>query len=250
MEDYDESPIVIDGFSSVQAIRRAQKRTDPRSAATAGETPENKAEGRDGKRAGAKIDHTVLPQKHEVVCYECDYIFMVSGRIQDTMCPKCHRSLRMEDLTINSKWSESIRTIGTVNIKAGTVLEGAEIRARDIILAGNAENGIIRAGRRLELHMGAKFNIAKTRMRDLIISKDADFSIPATVSLRNLEVGGTLKARIFADGVVVIKQGGILDGEVHTPRLVVEDGGGLKAQVVSGISRDRPSSRTRAGSEK
>jgi len=244
MEDYDESPIVIDGYSSVQAIRRSQKRTDARPPVAQRALPSRQDEGKSGKQAGAKIDHTVIPQKHEVVCYECEYVFMVSGSIKDTMCPKCHRSLRMEDLAIDGKWTESIRTIGTVNIKAETILEGAEIRARDIILAGNAENGIIRAGRKLELHKGAKFNIAKTRMMDLVIRKGADFAIPATISLRNLEVEGTLKARVFADGVVVIKRGAILDGELHTPHLVVEDGGGLKAQVVSGIRKDKAPERT------
>ncbi|MDD4871600.1 MAG: polymer-forming cytoskeletal protein, partial [Kiritimatiellae bacterium] len=224
MEDYDERPIVIDGFSSVQAIRRAQKRTESRHSKKSAEIPDQQTENTHAKKSGVRIDHTVIPQKHEIACYECDYIFMISGRIQDTICPKCHKPLRMTNHVINNECTESVRTIGTIEVKAEGVLNGAEIRARDIILAGNAENGSIRAGRRLELCKGARFNIKKTRMKDLMIRKGGEFVIPSTISCRNLEVEGILKTRIFADGMVTIKRGGILDGELHTPHLVVEDG--------------------------
>jgi hypothetical protein len=239
MEDYDERPIVIDGFSSVQAIRRAQRRTDSKSSKTPDETQDQHKDNVRSKKSGVRIDHTVIPQKYEIVCYECDYLFMISGRIQDTICPKCHRPLKMTDHIIHGEWTESVRTIGTIDVKAGGVLNGAELRARDIILAGNAENGIIRAGRRLELCKGARFNIAKTRMKDLVVRKGGEFIIPSTISCRNIEVEGTLKTRIFADGMVTIKKGGILDGELHTPHLIVEDGGGLEAEVVIGIGKNR-----------
>ena len=72
-------------------------------------------------------------------------------------------------------------------------------------------------------------------MKDLCIRKGGEFEISSTISCRDLDLEGKLKARIFADGMVRIKCGGILDGELHTPHLVVEDGGGLAAKVVIGI---------------
>jgi len=239
MEDFEEHPIVIDGFSSVQAIRRAQRRTETDTPGRSGGKPDQQKENGHAKKAGARIDHTVIPGKHEIICYECDYLFMLAGRIQDTMCPKCHKPLKVTDHVIDGEWAESLRTIGTINIKEGAVLNGSELRARDIILAGNAENGIIRAGRRLELCKGARLNMAKTRMKDVFVRKGGEFEFSSTITLRDLEIEGSLKARIFADGLVIIKNGGTLDGELHTPHLVVEDGGGLKARVVIGIGKNR-----------
>jgi len=241
MEDFDEHPIVINGFNSVQAIRRAERRTASETSKKHGNKPDLLIETAQEKKSGARIDHTVIPKKYEITCYECDYFFMVSGRIQDTMCPKCHKTLKVLDQTINGEWTESIRSIGTVELKEAAVLNGAEIRARDIILAGNAENGVIRAGRRLDLCKGARVNMAKTRMKDLCIRKGGEFDISTTISCRDLELEGKLKARIFADGIVRIKRGGILDGELHTPHLVVEDGGGLAAKVVIGIGGNKKS---------
>jgi len=239
VEDYDESPIVIDGYSSVQAIRRAQKRAVHQASKTPDHAPDAQTEHAHKKKPGTRIDHTVIPQKHEVVCYECEYPFMMAGRIQDTMCPKCHKQLRMTDHIINGEWTEAVKTIGIIDFKAGGILKGAELRARDIILAGNAEDGSLKAGRKLELCKGARFNIAKVRMKDLVIRKGGDFAIKSAISCRNLEVEGALKARIFAEGIVTIKRGGVLDGELHTPHLSVEEGGGLKAAVVIGIGKDR-----------
>lgn len=239
MEDFDERPIVIDGYNSVRAIRRAQRRNASESSRKSINKPDQKEETVQNKKSGARINHTVIPKKHEITCYECDYYFMVSGRIQDTMCPKCHKNLKAIDHTINGEWTDSVRTIGTVELKAEAVLNGAEIRARDIILEGNAEKGTIRAGRRLELRKGARLNMARTRMKDLCVMKGGEFELSSTITCRDLEIEGTLKARIFADGMVRIKCGGILDGELHTPHLIVEDGGGLEAKVVIGIGKKK-----------
>lgn len=244
MEDYDERPIVIDGYSSVQAIRRSQKRPGGIDASETGETPDGRREPPRSSKAGARIDHTVMPPRHEIACCECDYVFIMAGRITDTMCPKCHRQLKVTDHVIKSEWTEPIRTLGIIDIREDGVINGVELRGRDIILAGNAEKGIIRAGRRLELCKGARFNVAKMKMKDLLIRKGAEFEIQSTISCRNLEVEGFLKTRIFADGIVTIRQGGVLDGELHTPHLVVEDGGGLEAAVVIGVGKGRAATRS------
>ncbi len=243
MEDFEEHPIVIDGYNSVRAIRRAQRRTESEASRKSGRKSEQTRSTAPEKKPGARIGHTVIPRKHEITCYECDYFFMVSGHIQDTMCPKCHKNLKVLDQTINSEWTDPVKTIGIVTLKEEAVLKGAEIRARDVIVAGNAEDGIIRAGRRLELCKGARINMSKTRMRDLCIRKGGDFEIATTISCRDLELEGRLKARVFADGMVRIKRGGYLDGELHTPHFVVEDGGGLAAKVVIGIGGDKTGSR-------
>lgn len=238
MSDFDESPPMIDGFSSVRAIRRAQKKkkkTAGGAEGTGDSSPEPVEGGND--RPPVHIDHTVLPDKHEVICYECDYAFVMPGRIQDTLCPKCHRPLKTRHFVIDAEWTETIKTIGTVELKPTAVLNGAEIRARDVILEGNAENGSIRALRRLELCPGARFTIARVKMRDLVVRTGGVFDIPAVIACRDLEVEGTLTAKIFADGVARVRNGGCLNGELHVPHLIMEDGCRVTARLVVGLGK-------------
>jgi hypothetical protein len=45
---------------------------------------------------------------------------------------------------------------------------------------------------------------------------------------RDVEIACTLRANLHATGVVTIRIGGLLEGELHGGHLVVEDGGGLR----------------------
>lgn len=244
MRDYGKVG-VIDGFTSVQAVRRAGRRskgsrTRPsRSKLPAVEAkPEKKEKKKIRSKPATRIGHTVIPAKHEIVCYECGYTFTLQGRIHKPLCPKCHEFLDMTDHTIDSEWTKTIKTIGTVELKAEGVLKGAELIARDVILAGDAKDGAIRACRRLELCPGARFDIANVRMRDLVIRSGGKFTLRRKIVCRDLEIEGNFNARVYTEGIVTVKTGGFLLGEVHGPHLIVEEGGGLKAKVVVGIRKE------------
>lgn len=228
---------MIDGFTSVQAVRRAAGRTGDARKRPSHTTPpareKNRQEDKKTRKRAARIGHTVIPAKYEIVCYECGYTFKLSGRVYNTICPKCHKRLKTLDYTIDREWAAEIKTIGTIEIKAGGVLKGAELTARDVILAGNAEEGTI-ACRRLELCPGARFDIATVKIRDLLIRSGGNFIITRKFACKNLEVEGQLKGRIFTDGIVTIRPGGFLRGELHGQHLVVQEGGGLKAKVAVG----------------
>ena len=135
------------------------------------------------------------------------------------------------DYVIDKEWFQPVRTIGAVEIVPGGVLRGTDVVAGDITLAGSAEFGGINAGRRLELLPTARFDISRFKVKDLIVRPGGDFIFAQAVNCRNVEIEGKLNAILFAEGWVVIRAGGVLQGEVDCAHLVVEEGGGLEAQV-------------------
>ncbi|MBN1269279.1 MAG: polymer-forming cytoskeletal protein [Kiritimatiellae bacterium] len=219
----------VDGYTAVRAAAHASKRErkpPAKSADQPGQKPEHKT------AAGAQhYGRTALPTKHEIVCYECDYVFHLTGRAQSTFCPKCRAVLDLIDYTIEDEWTETLKTAGKITLAVKGVLKSGELYANDIVICGTVEAGTVHAVRRLEIGPGAVFPEDNVTARDVTVAPGAAVTLKQKAHFRNVEVAGELKAKIYASGVVSVRPGGCLQGEVHSEHLVVDDGGGLKAKM-------------------
>jgi cytoskeletal protein CcmA (bactofilin family) len=65
----------------------------------------------------------------------------------------------------------------------------------------------------------------------LRIAPGAQFKFKHDARYRNVEILGALTAKLDATGVITVKAGGLLEGDIRAQRLVVEEGGGLKATL-------------------
>lgn len=237
-------PNVIDGFASVQAVRRSGKRSaDARTRPSRSKLPvleeaeSSKKEKKTAERSGARIGQTAVPEKHDIVCYECSYAFVLSGKIGTTICPKCHKSLNVGDHKVAKKASLTVKTIGAVEVTPeGELTEGSDIVARHMIIAGDVRNARIKCTGRIELCGGAQMDVKNVATKDLLVRTGCRIVISRKFECRDLEVLGDLKAKVRVTGTATIRPGGTLRGEVYTPHLVVEDGGGLSASVFAGIT--------------
>ena len=229
-----KSPTVIDGLSSVRAVRRkggsqaARTRRTPTHLPAQNRKPSAQAEP---LSAVARIGHTVIPQKHDIVCYECGYAFTLPGKIKDTYCPKCRKILKVENFTIEGEWTRDLKTIGTIEIRPGAVVRDASLVALRIRLAGDIERASVPWCRTLDLLPGARFDLGTLALRDLNIAEGATIRLKRKVTCRNLEVRGTLRAPVYPSGCLRIMPGGMFGGEFHGSRLIVEDGGAMSAKV-------------------
>lgn len=236
-------PNIIDGFSSVQAVRHSSKtktgfKSRPsRTTLPALEKGPAEPHAADIKPA-ARIARSTMPDKFDIVCYECEYHFGMQGMVDDTICPKCHKKLTAENVVIDKECTEPVRTIGIVEITPSGVIKGTEITARNILLAGNAEEGIITAYNVLELSSGARFNVRKTRIFNMVIRKECKIRFDIKVSCNNLTVAGEINGYVDCSGKVVIEESGFLKGKIVGPHLIIKEGGGLKAQLNVGIRRN------------
>ena len=235
---------VIDGLASVEAVRRSARRpAGPRFQPSRTTLPalENPREGAPAQRKTAsRIGHSAIPVRHEIVCYMCRYVFVVQGRIAKTVCPKCHEWLNYQDYVIDGEWTENITTIGRIEVAPAGIVRNAALLGREISLAGNIEEGSAEAFERLDLWPGARMDLSRLTFRDLLVRREGRFILKGKILCRNVEVEGTLKAKIVAEGVLTVRAGGVLQGDVRTAHLVVEDGAGLKASLNVGPGALKP----------
>lgn len=220
----------LDSYATIRAIARSKSAPSaPASASGEPVTPEETAH--DTSKPGARVARTTVPVKHQIDCYECGYRFQLHGRAKTAHCPKCRALLDLSDHVIDTEWADTVKTAGTIRLASTGVLKNGDLIGADVVLEGIIEGGRARALRTLELGAGAIFSEKAVSGPDLRIASGADFKFKQDAKYRNVEVLGTFRARLEATGMVTVRPGGLLEGEVRTEHLVVEDGGGLKAQL-------------------
>ena len=222
----------LDAYATIRAVART-KSTPVSSPTTPGTKTDAASDvsSTDLQRLGARVARTAVPVKHLIECYECSYKFQMHGRATSTHCPKCRALLDLTDHTIETDWEETIKTAGTIRLTPTGVLKGGNLVGADVIVEGIIEGGRARALRLLELGAGAIFSEKAVSAPDLRIAPGAKFKFKREAAYHNVEILGTLHAKLDATGVVMVKAGGLLEGEVRAGHLIVEEGGGLRAAL-------------------
>jgi len=220
----------LDGYATIRAVARTKSMPGSSPPASKADAATDNPPA-DLARPGARVASTAVPVKHLIECYECSYKFQMHGRATSTHCPKCRALLDLTDHTIDSEWAETIKTAGTIRLTPTGVLKGGDLVGAVVIVEGIIEGGRVRALRLLELGVGAIFSEKAISAPDLRIAQGADFSFKQEGRYRNVEVLGTLNAKLDAKGVITVKAGGLMQGDIRAEHLVVEDGGGLKARL-------------------
>lgn len=227
----------LDSYATIRAVAR----TKPLPGAPAGDDAAPADAAADLQKPGARVARTTVPVKHAIECYECSYKFQVHGRATTTHCPKCRVLLDFKDYLIDSEWVETIKTAGTIRLTATGVLKSGDLIGAEVIIEGIIEGGRARALRTIELGAGAIFSEKAVSAPDLRIAPGAEFKFKQEARYRNVEIFGALQAKLESTGIIVVKPGGLLEGEVQAQHLVVEEGGGLKAMLrIAPKSEDVP----------
>lgn len=239
-----KDPKVIDGFSSVQAVKRTGRtQSDAKLRHSSTRLPEAEARTKAKEKpapaaaapnAGAKIGHTAIPLKHEMVCYECLYAFTVSGKVHYAFCPKCKRNLDMSDHTLEGEWTTDVRTMGSIEIKPGCTVSGVLLLAQVIVVAGDVSGATLQATRRIELAPGGRVSWAKATMKDLLVRPGSELILQDPLLARTIDIAGSLSGHVRAEDLTTIRATGIFQGELYSPRLRVEDGAAIRATLFLG----------------
>jgi cytoskeletal protein CcmA (bactofilin family) len=172
-----------------------------------------------------------MPTRHEIVCYECGFVFHQAGRIQAAVCAKCHAKLSFLDVTIKREWEDIIHTAGTVTIAPEGIITGGEIVAGKVVLQGQVKGGMVKAMKSLTLSPGVTYNEKHTQTRDLILQAGAELTLKQPATFRDAEVAGRIEGNLVFQGRLLIHSGGSVYGEIQVQHLAVEEGGGLCAEV-------------------
>jgi len=222
---------MIDGFSSVQALRRLDGKASPRAKPPEGSAPDESTAAAPATPKPTTFGHTAMPTRHDLICYSCGYTFVVTGRLDKVICPKCRTQLETGDQYIDGDWSGTLKTVGRVYINSGATVSSSSIVAMDIRVAGICRNTRLEPTRHLELDSGAQVELDKLGKQRLIIIADAKLTFDEPLRCRSLEIRGELQADARPAERAEIHPGGMFRGILHAPRLIVHEGAGLKAHL-------------------
>jgi cytoskeletal protein CcmA (bactofilin family) len=226
-----DSPGMIDGFMSVQAVRRKGENGTAHKPTEAPPPPEEIRHRSVSTQKASGIGHTALPSRHALICYSCEYSFVVTGSLDKVFCPKCREQLETGDHLIEGEWREDIRTVGKVHIKQGATVLGATIVATDVVIGGNCDNATLNPTRRIELETGASVPPSVLDKHNILIREGARLAFETILRCKNLDIHGELQADAIPTGTVTVHPGGMFRGKLKTPHLTVHDGGGLSAML-------------------
>lgn len=217
---------IVNGLATVRAIRRAggQEESEVRPAPAAAAPP--------GGVIGSRIGRTVLPEQREHVCYSCGYAFKTAGLVRQIVCPKCRLALDTSDYTLEgAAWAEDMRTLGTVRIPPEATVAGGAIVATEVVVEGGLAGGEVTASKAVTVRAGARVDFARLKTGRLVIAEGASFVLEGELCFRSLDVRGALEANVRASERVSVGPAGSLRGMVRAPRLVVEDGAEVQAEL-------------------
>ena len=225
----------IDGFTSVQAVRRSLERT--KNTQVSSTSKESTGHG-EGGAYHARLARTSVPPRYNIQCYECGFSFVHTGILKDTLCPRCHVMLDASYHKIETECPGVIKTIGIVELNIACGSE-TTIVAGELILYADASSASLQVQRKLEVYPGGNFFVANTSASHIIIRNGAHLLLNGILKCSTLTVQGTVEGELNCNGLVIIERGGLITGSLICPRLSVQDGGGLLAKVSTGISQHR-----------
>lgn len=253
---------VIDGFSQVQAYKRAvakgasvtPARVKPEANANSSTNVGTASSAVGGVRtrvatAGARtmpsastatvtpvevtpmkaIGVTVAPKKRIVTCYSCGYSFTATGKLHVPYCPKCKLVLCVDDMIIDGEQTTDIQTIGDVVVKpTAQIKEGLTINGRSVTIGGDVSKcAAVLASEQIILETGAVFSSTVLEKTSVVVAAGAVVNVNEILKCARLTVFGRLSGNVHAKDVVTIMPGGYIVGDVSAQSLVMEFGAGL-----------------------
>ncbi|MGI5868062.1 MAG: hypothetical protein ACOX9C_01270 [Kiritimatiellia bacterium] len=250
-------PNIIDGFKSVQAMKRAAARAsvkpryhNPADKDAPADPPSAPADPPPAT-AARPGGHVVVPKKQLVICYACGYAHTLSGKVANPYCPKCRLVFKTEDVVVAGPHSEDIVTIGNVTIAPEAAFApGVKVTGQNILLDGDATPlASVVATESIEIGARAKFDPSVVNNLSGVVRIPAgnDIVLEARLSCAELEIFGTLRASVSVMKSARIHSGGALVGAFQGPTLFMEDGAGLFGEIdLSPAHRQEPPRPSRA----
>lgn len=226
---------VVDGFTTIRAAQEAAKHGVLKQPEPAAAPPAPGAPGSppaDPAKYGSRLGRTVLPSRTEIVCPGCGHAFELTGKNQQTICPKCRVRLVIQDWAIEGEWDRDITTSGTVTVKESGVVKAGVILANNLVLHGRIEGGDIRVTRQTQLHPGCAWPAAGIPTRDLWLGEGVEYTASEPgLQVRNAEILGVFRGALECAGKCTIRATGCIEGRLKAAHLEVEDGGGLVGEM-------------------
>ena len=164
----------------------------------------------------------------KVACHRCGQSHEVSGHARTTICPDCHCSIELRDLTFSSNASRPVDIRGRLTILPTGYLSNALIICGEAHIEGRI-SGTLFCETNLRLACTGRL-ICQMNALTITVDRDAKIEIAYPVKTGELVVHGHAIGD-FECGRIRIAKGGTIEGRVSARALVVDRGASLFAEM-------------------
>jgi cytoskeletal protein CcmA (bactofilin family)/Zn finger protein HypA/HybF involved in hydrogenase expression len=156
-------------------------------------------------------------------CFECTGKREIPKSATSTICPQCGAYIDIQDYRIVGVFSRSIRTRGNVVVTPKGDLSSNRVICTSADIQGLMRGSLICDG---NVHIKVKGKLTGSiQAKSVYIDKKCEVEFVRPIRAERVEVEGTISARIFSTGTVIIQQTGRFTGALFGRGFTVEKGG-------------------------
>ena len=171
----------------------------------------------------------------QIHCLYCNSSQSVSSFAKSGSCVQCGHYLDFRDVKIDTNFSKTIETHGTVTITKSGELASAKVSCSDALIAGKV-NGNLFCTNTARVRSKGRV-VGSIQARQLIVEKRADVEFVRPLHVGTVEINGKISARIFANSVTINKNGA-LEGSVTAKSIKIDRGGIFHGDLVIGQQKE------------
>ena len=181
----------------------------------------------------ARVSAFLAGQKtRDITCFDCGAVQTISSSSSSSICPHCSAYIDLTDFKINTTFSRTIQTQGTVTIGSKADVTSSKIACREASLEGKLRGNLFCTG---TAYVKWKGKISGTvEGQKIVIAKRSEVEFIRPLKAKSIEISGKVSANLQISGTVKITKRGRLDGSVHAAGIIVEKGGIFLGDLVIG----------------
>jgi cytoskeletal protein CcmA (bactofilin family)/transcription elongation factor Elf1 len=168
-----------------------------------------------------------------VHCLKCGRSHDVSRKAQSTICPGCYAPIELIDVSVNESISRAVDTRGHLKLGPKGIIGNEWIVCGSARIEG-AFTGHLRCEGEARLAMQNPC-AGRISAGSVLVERKSRIECAHPIEADSFAIEGTLRGKVVASGIVRVLKGGVLEGEIEAPALVVEKGG-----IQTGSCRIRP----------
>lgn len=158
-----------------------------------------------------------------VHCLKCGRSHDVSRKAQSTICPGCYAPIELIDVSVNESISRAVDTRGHLKLGPKGIIGNEWIVCGSARIEG-AFSGHLRCEGEARLAM-QKPCTGRISAGSVLVDRKSRVECTHPIEADSFAIEGTFRGKIIARGIVRVLKGGVLEGEIEAPALVVEKGG-------------------------
>lgn len=168
-------------------------------------------------------DRVQVPTR-EVICYECGQSSQVPSAALSANCIHCHAHLNMADVQLRPGSRRlTVRTLGDVQVQAGTKLSNLSIVCRHMEVNGPV-SGSFRCTGTLSFNASTRVE-GSISAGKLVVDKGVEVELAVGAAAESAEIYGSLKGRLQCKGLLHIYRSGAYAGVCKAADVRVDPGG-------------------------